>query len=270
MGHIAGHDFPYEIEETDNDDDNDNTAAAAAASAPDAEQDEDMDQVGGVRGGKKSVDGDEEEDGFPPPNDGDGDEQQQQKPQQQEEDEDFVAPMDDDEDDEQNLLTQPQEQSEKSKKLATAGASDEEEEDEDGSIFSLGLVNDVLGDSVADEDDPRQLAGDELVSSNSKWHAHTIKVYNMLKTAMAVPGAGAAGAGDDDDEGGTATTTSNKPSHLSFDGLSKNCSRRTAAGVFFELLQLKTWDYIDVDQNESFGNIIITPGPKFGEAAPSD
>jgi cohesin complex subunit SCC1 len=241
MGHIVGRDFPYEIEDN-----------AAAEKEEDANQGEEMDQddepVEGLRDGKKSADlsHNDEDDGFPPPNDGDDD--QHQHHQQEQDEDDFAAPVDDEEE-EQNLLTQPNDEP-----TVTA------ESIEEGSVFSLGLVNDVLGDSMVDEDDPRQLAGDELVSSNSKWHAHTIKVYNMLKTAMAAPGdADAAG------EGGMA-----KPSKLSFEGLSKNCSRRTAAGVFFELLQLKTWDYIDVDQNESFGNIIITPGPKFGESAPSD
>jgi hypothetical protein len=28
--------------------------------------------------------------------------------------------------------------------------------------------------------------------------------------------------------------------------------------VFFELLQLKTWDYIDLDQDESYGDIKVS------------
>jgi hypothetical protein len=37
---------------------------------------------------------------------------------------------------------------------------------------------------------------------------------------------------------------------LSYNKLSKGCSRHTAASVFFELLQLKTWDFIELDQDE--------------------
>jgi cohesin complex subunit SCC1 len=55
------------------------------------------------------------------------------------------------------------------------------------------------------------------------------------------------------------------PDHLQFDQLSKNTSRRTAASVFFELLQLKTWDYIELDQDEPYGDITISAGPKFEE-----
>ena len=60
-----------------------------------------------------------------------------------------------------------------------------------------------------------------------------------------------------------------KASHLMFNTVSKGASRRTAAGVFFELLQLKTWDYIDLQQGESYGNIKILPGAKFAEDPPS-
>ena len=84
------------------------------------------------------------------------------------------------------------------------------------SALSLGLVNDLEEDIVAD-DEPRQVAGDELVSSSSKWHKHTVKVFSLLKRSM---------AGTDDDEG-------SKPSHLSFDSLSKegdNCPSSPRAG----------------------------------------
>eukprot|EP00957_Ditylum_brightwellii_P122917 9371618-Ditylum_brightwellii.AAC.1 len=46
-----------------------------------------------------------------------------------------------------------------------------------------------------------------------------------------------------------------KVASLSYNSLSKGCSRRTAVGVFFEMLQLKTWDFIELDQAESYGDI---------------
>lgn len=106
-----------------------------------------------------------------------------------------------------------------------------------------------------DEDDPRQSIGDELVSSTAKWHKHTIKVYSLLKRNMVDPS-----RKEDENQG--------KPSVILFEDLSKGCSRRTAAGVFFELLQLKTWDYIELGQEESYGEIKIAPGTKFAEDAP--
>jgi len=73
--------------------------------------------------------------------------------------------------------------------------------------------------------------------------AHTQQVLSMLKTNMP--------------KGASAS--------LSFDSLSAGCSRRTAAGVFFELLQLKTWDFVDVDQKEAYGDISVSRGVKFNE-----
>jgi len=104
--------------------------------------------------------------------------------------------------------------------------------------LSLGLVNDFQ-DDIIDEGD-RQEAGDAAVSSSAKWHKHTTKVYNMLKANMAADG-----------------SDSEKPDHLSFNDLSKSVSRRTASGVFFELLQLKTWDFIELNQSDSYGDIKV-------------
>jgi cohesin complex subunit SCC1 len=56
----------------------------------------------------------------------------------------------------------------------------------------------------------------------------------------------------------------------SYQGLTKHTqNRRTAAALFFELLQLKTLDYIDVDQSKPFGDIIITKAVRFGEHIPA-
>jgi len=112
------------------------------------------------------------------------------------------------------------------------------------SPFALGLVNAM---DVEDEDDSRQAAGTDLVSANSKWHKHTVKVLDMLQRNMPQDNA-----------------------QLSYNALSKGCSRRTAASVFFELLQLKTWDFVEVDQAESYGDIVIAPGLLFHQGPPSN
>lgn len=91
------------------------------------------------------------------------------------------------------------------------------------SVLSLGLVNEFEDDVVDEDDEDREAIGD-AVSSTSKWHKHTIKVLAMLKRTLA------SGDGEDDES---------KPDHVGYDKLSEGCSRRTAAGVFFELLQLK-------------------------------
>ena len=101
------------------------------------------------------------------------------------------------------------------------------------SQFALGAVNDIQADAN------QSLHVD---SAGNKWHPHTTKVLNMLKNNME----------------GTKS--------LSFTALSEGCSRRTAAGVFFELLQLKTWDYIDVNQTTAYGDIKVAPGVKFNDS----
>ncbi|GMH91521.1 hypothetical protein TrST_g5336 [Triparma strigata] len=98
-----------------------------------------------------------------------------------------------------------------------------------GEEFALGAVNDLNVEDV------------KVDAAGNKWHPHTAKVLSMLKSNMS----------------GSKS--------LSFDALSVGCSRRTAAGVFFELLQLKTWDYIEVEQTEAYGDIAVAKGVKFDE-----
>lgn len=119
------------------------------------------------------------------------------------------------------------------------------------SEFSLGAVNDLEAD-LADE--PRQEQGEDLASSATKWHTHTVKVLGMVKRNMS-------SNTDDSDENVSAK-------ELSYNKLSYGTSRRTACGVFFELLQLKTWDFIELDQETSYGDIKITPGTRFSEQPP--
>lgn len=119
--------------------------------------------------------------------------------------------------------------------VGTPGANDD--------MLQLGWVNDFEDELQ----DARQEAGGEVVTSSSKWHKHTVKVLNLLKRNISR-----------DTEGPTDEESSTKKSQLSYDQLSKDCSRRTAASVFFELLQLKTWDFIDVEQDESYGDITVS------------
>lgn len=146
---------------------------------------------------------------------------------------------------------------------------EEEDEDElsvqsDRSSFSLGAVNDlekelypVSGDGKEEGDDPRQTVGDDLVSHTSKWHKHTIRVFGMLRRNMRSRNV------DELDE-----EEMEKPTQLGYNKLSAGCSRRTATGVFFEMLQLKTWDFVELNQDKSYGDITITPGLRFDEAPP--
>jgi len=97
------------------------------------------------------------------------------------------------------------------------------------------VVNDIDIDEAATI---RQSEGGK--DASSKWHPHTVKVLDMLKRNM-----------------------TDKSITLSYIELSKGCSRRTAAGVFFELLQLKSWDYIELEQNGEYADIVVAKGNKF-------
>uniref|UniRef100_A0A7S4K6T6 Rad21/Rec8-like protein C-terminal eukaryotic domain-containing protein n=1 Tax=Odontella aurita TaxID=265563 RepID=A0A7S4K6T6_9STRA len=151
----------------------------------------------------------------------------------------------------------------------------EEEEERSVSSFSLGAVNDLEDDIAGmvgeeDEDTPRQEAGDEEVSSSAKWHKHTVRVLVMLKRNMTTGKEGTTKMGGAEGEEADADAEAEaKATQLGYDRLSRGCSRRTAAGVFFELLQLKTWDFLELSQDESYGDITIHPGPRFDEDPPN-
>ncbi|KAG7358938.1 mitotic cohesin [Nitzschia inconspicua] len=133
----------------------------------------------------------------------------------------------------------------------------EDEEDD----LNLGLVNDMAIDSDDDEDaEDRQALGD-VMESTAKWHKHTVRVYKHLKKCMRDLTAPI----DEDDE-----EAKDLPGQVQFFDITKNVkTRRNAASVFFEILQLKTWDFIDVNQDDAYGDITISPSVRFGEDPPN-
>jgi len=119
------------------------------------------------------------------------------------------------------------------------------------SIFSLGATNGLdenFGD--ADDDEERQTTED----TTATWHKNTIRVFQVLKNKMAPK----------DDDSNTSIVE-----HVSYNDLSQGVTRRTAAGVFFELLALKTLNFVELNQDEAFGDIDISPGVKFMEDPPT-
>lgn len=169
-------------------------------------------------------------------------EEEEDFPPPQQEDDDMPMPFDDD-------IEQPPSPEDQPAEISGLDISGE-----GMGAFELGLVNDFEEDIG-----PRQEGGSDAVSSSSKWHKHTVKVLSLLKQNMT------SGAKEDDDEEGQTKAT-----ELSYDKLSAGCSRRTAASVFFEILQLKTWDFIEVEQDEPYADITLTPGTKFDEDPPKN
>jgi len=167
-------------------------------------------------------------------------------PQMEEEEEpdDFAPPpMDDDEEEE----------------VAAPPLDDSSDEEEDlvaahaGGIGDFGLVNELQIESEDEED--REAVGEH---TGTKWHKHTVKVLKLLQSRIRVDGE------EEDDDG------EEKPAALEFGDLAKNVNRRTAASCFIECLQLKTWDFVELAQDESYGPITISAGPRFQEAPPND
>lgn len=72
-------------------------------------------------------------------------------------------------------------------------------------------------------EEERPLRRDDTDPATFNWHPKTVKVVHFLKREM---------------EKGPVT----------FKKISKGIKRKTAASCFFEILQLKTWDYIELKQ----------------------
>jgi cohesin complex subunit SCC1 len=131
------------------------------------------------------------------------------------------------------------------------------------SIFSLGATNEVDGSAVDFDVATAEGTNDDYdasMTTTSKWHKNTIKVFDVLKKNL-IPSP--SNEEEDDDEVDTT-----KQRTVSYNALSEGVTRRTAAGFFFELLQLKTLNYIELNQNKSYGDIAISAGPKFLEDPP--
>ncbi|KAJ1921788.1 sister chromatid cohesion protein 1 [Mycoemilia scoparia] len=68
---------------------------------------------------------------------------------------------------------------------------------------------------------------------------------------------------------GKAKKSSETNPKLSFNDITDGARRRDAVKLFFELLVLKTKDFVDVEQSDAFGDITISPHQKLHETAES-
>mmetsp|Transcript_13392 Transcript_13392/g.32256 ORF Transcript_13392/g.32256 Transcript_13392/m.32256 type:complete len:655 (+) Transcript_13392:91-2055(+) len=135
-----------------------------------------------------------------------------------------------------------------------------------GELADLGLVNELALDSDdEDEDDENREAIGDQNSNSTKWHKHTVRVLKLLQRKIKAPGE----QDDEDDDDDDNNEETQKQTHVQFEDLSHNCTRRTAASVFFELLQLKTWDFVELEQPEPYGDIAVSAGVRFSEQPPN-
>jgi len=192
-------------------------------------------------------------------------------PTEEEEEEmmmDFPAAVDDDEEDEDeeppDVPVPDFGDDDEEENNANAALKRKRGDDDEEDLLDLGMVNDMVLDDSDDDDDRDDDADDRPAesSASTKWHKHTVRVYQHLRKCLKDPN----NAVDDEDEDFSAAPA---PDSVRFHDITKHVvSRRNAAGVFFEMLQLKTWDFIELNQDESYGEIFISAGVRFGENAP--
>ncbi|RLN88906.1 hypothetical protein BBJ28_00002215 [Nothophytophthora sp. Chile5] len=119
----------------------------------------------------------------------------------------------------------------------------EDQELEDLNVdIELGAVNDLRGNT----DNPVEADHTDASTTQHKWHPHTVKVMKVLRKSL------------------------HNKEEVTYKQLTrKTQDRRTAAALFFELLQLKTLDYVDVGQSEPYADIKISKAARFSETIPA-
>jgi len=77
------------------------------------------------------------------------------------------------------------------------------------------------------------------------WHPNTVKILTFLRRQL---------------RGKEA-----KRRGITLQALAAEASRANVAKFFWELLQLKTWDFVQLEQRAAYGEIVILPGRRFKE-----
>jgi len=187
--------------------------------------------------------------------------------QEQQDDMDFPPAAIDDDDEEEDMDVPVPDFGDEDEALQRKSNADSYADE----LLDLGMVNDMVLDSDEDadnsqddDDDENRQALGEMASSSTKWHKHTVRVYKHLQKSLK-------GNRNSNSNTSSSEESSNLPDSVDFDQLTKHVvSRRNASSIFFEMLQLKTWDFIELEQDESYGKIAISAGVRFGEDAPNN
>ena len=113
----------------------------------------------------------------------------------------------------------------------------------------LGPPPDDDGDAgflqpIDDEDLPAPDDFDRSGAQDRDWHPNTIKVVGLLRDQL------------------------DAAESLSFDAFTAGANKRSAVGVFVELLHLKTWDFVQLDQPAAYGDIAVSKAAHFHDAIP--
>ena len=88
--------------------------------------------------------------------------------------------------------------------------------------------------------------GEDEEEVNFVWHPNTVKILTFLRRQL---------KGKEGRKRG-----------VTLQMLAAEASRANVAKFFWELLQLKTWDFVQLEQRVAYGDIVILPGRRFREA----
>ena len=98
--------------------------------------------------------------------------------------------------------------------------------DTDAPIGALAFANKRASAATAEDE--------AMATQMASWNTRTAKVFEILREELG------------------------NQNEVSFQDIASGVTRRTAAGSFLEILQLKTWGHIDLKQSAAFEDIFIT------------
>ena len=109
--------------------------------------------------------------------------------------------------------------------------------------FDAGGVDDLH--AVVEPDADEAASGIVPSTDDREWHPNTVKVATLLRDHLADRDA------------------------LSFGAFTRGADKRSAASAFVELLHLKTWDFVALDQPHAYGDISIAKAACFHDEVPA-
>jgi len=115
--------------------------------------------------------------------------------------------------------------------------------DRDGAEAGMDLDDDR---SPADDDEDEGVErGAEPEASDKDWHERTLRMMQFCQQNL------------------------QESDSFTYQDLAARSRRRIVASLFFEILQLKTWDRIHLHQDEPYSSIAVSRGPKFDDPIPN-
>ncbi len=137
---------------------------------------------------------------------------------------------------------------------------DQEDEDEDEEDYGgFFRTNDMGAAAAADDDD---VFGEK---ATTQWHPNTVRLCKLLRARVAAAERKQQHAQEQGQEG-----MGQGGEGLLLSQITRKSRRTKAANLFWEVLQLKTWDFIECAQDTAYGEVVIRPAARFHEPIPGE